>query len=153
MKRTKVMRRTQWKAPPTNSGKRLPALKAFKTNAAQITDGAHAARRCYLAGQISMRTKEGLAIRHLENEFARLRGHKCLDDVPVTARLKIQLAIGNLLFLSMYQPDPACKIGLVNFHTAQNTLNRILTELGLNLPKAEKDLNQYLAEFSEEDQS
>jgi hypothetical protein len=46
-------------------------------------------------------------------------------------RLKVQLAVGNLLLMATFQPAPDSKTGLRDVATAQNTLNRILTELGL----------------------
>ena len=65
----------------------------------------------------------------------------------MTLRWKIRLAIGNRLFLMTYLPSPANKTGCRDLRSAENTLNRILSELGLERKaKPVLDLKVYLKE-------
>ena len=113
------------------SGKLLPFRKAHRTNPTSIRSGTYALVRAYYLDGLSRRSRMGRAVARLEERFARHLGYKHLGEAPITARLKVQLAIGNLLFLANYEPPPDSTDGLRAVGTAQNTLNRILTELGL----------------------
>jgi hypothetical protein len=121
-------------------GRFLPFRKEHRTNPREIRDGAHAMRRAYFSNGISRRTREGIVIAHLERELAEHRGYPSLAAMPVTQRLKVQLLIGNLIFLSLYEPREDSKTGLRDLHCAQNLVNRLTSELGMEKAKKAIDL-------------
>jgi len=127
-------------------GRLLPFRKGHRTDPAKITTGSYALVRAYYNDGISRRTREGQALSRLEREFAEHLGYRNLGEIPITMRLKVQLAVGNLLLMATFQPAPDSKTGLRDVATAQNTLNRILTELGLEKKKPPAlTLQDYLA--------
>jgi hypothetical protein len=133
------------KRPVTIRGRLLPFRKGHRTDPAMITTGSYALVRAYYNDGISRRTREGQAISRLEREFAEHLGCRNLSELAITTRLKVQLAVGNLLLMATFQPAPDSKTGLRDVATAQNTLNRILTELGLEKKKPPmQSLQEYL---------
>lgn len=131
--------------PYMTRGRLLPFRKEHRTNPSEIRDGAHAMRRAYFSNGISRRTREGKVIAQLEKELAEHRGFKSLEAMPITQRLKVQLLVGNLIFLSLYDPPADNKTGLRDLHCVQNTVSRLTSELGLDRVKpAAPDLGAYL---------
>lgn len=129
----------------TIKGHALPFKQDHRTNPHEIRDGATALRRAYYSNGISRRTRTGKMISQLEHEFAEHRGYPSLSQMPVTQRLKVQLLIGNLLYIAAAEPAPNSKIGLRDVHCSQNCINRLLTELGLERAKKPAlDLHDYL---------
>ena len=135
----------------TRHGRLLPFTKEHRTNPNEIRDGAHAMRKAYFSNGISRRMREGKVIARLENELAEHRGFKSLAEMPVTQRIKIQLLVGNLIFLSLYDPPAENKVGLRDLHTAQNLISRLVTELGLQpTKKPEMTLQDYIKQMEAE---
>ncbi len=113
-------------------GRLLPFRKEHRTNPLHTVTGAHAMRRAYFSNGISRRTREGKVISALEREIAQHRGFTSLNQLPVMQRIKAQLLVGNLIFLSLYEPSADSKTGLRDFTGAQNLVNRLTSELGLD---------------------
>lgn len=119
--------------------------KAPPLQPVRVMHGAYRATRDYYAGAMDSRTREAKASRKLEDALAKHCGYDSLDACPVTLALKIQLAVASRLFLSLYSPHPSSKTGRREAQGAENTLNRILSELGLEKPEKKVDLQDYLA--------
>jgi len=109
-----------------------------------MSHGGYSLKRKYLSGELNRSTRPGRAARALEIGFARHCGYNSLAECPVTLQLKIQIAVANRLFLSVFEVQPDSKIGARDAIAAENTLNRILTELGTKHPEKTIDLHDYL---------
>lgn len=109
-------------------------------------------RRAYFCNGLSRRVREGKIISQMEREFAEHCGFPSLQQTPVTLRLKIQLLIGNLIFLALYDPPADSKNGLRDFHCAQNLVNRLSTELGLERRPKDDDPMRAIREKMQESQ-
>jgi len=133
----------------TRKGRLLPMVLEHRTNPALIRDGAHAMRRAYLSNGLSRRSREGLVLSNMEKQICALRGFKSMEEAPPTLQIKVRLLLGNLLFLSMYEPALTAKHGYADWNCAANLCNRICNEIGIVMPKIEKSLNEYLAECQE----
>jgi hypothetical protein len=125
---------------PAIRGQVLPFKRGHRTNPREIRDGAHAMRRAYFSNGISRRTRQGRIIGCLERELAEHRGYASLSQMPVTQRLKAQLLIGNLIYLSLADPAPASRTGMRDYYGAQNLVNRLTSELGLERARKNQDL-------------
>ncbi len=106
--------------------------------------GGYRLKKQYLSGSLNRSTRAGRAARALELALAQHCGYNSLAECPVTLQLKIQLAVANRLFLSVFDVQPDSKIGAKDGFGAENTLNRILTELGTKPPEKTIDLHEYL---------
>jgi hypothetical protein len=109
-----------------------------------INHGAYRLKREYYSGTLSRCTRPGRAAKAMEIALARQCGYNNMPECPVTLQLKIQLAVANRLFLSAFDVKPDSKTGARDALTAENTLNRILTELGIKHPEKTIDLHEYL---------
>jgi hypothetical protein len=116
----------------------------YRLNPLWVTHGAWALMNAYQAGQISFRTSLGREIKNVQNELVQIRGYERFQDAPITLRMKVQIAVSCWLFLSAYQPSPDVKKAVQEVTGIQNTLNRILTELGLERPDKRIGLNDYI---------
>jgi hypothetical protein len=133
--------------PRLKNGNLLPFRKEHKTKIDRITSGAHSMRRAYFCNGINRSTRQGIIIKQLEQRIARHRGYQSMEEMPITQQLRAQLLIGNLIFLSLYEPAPDSKQGYRDFHTAQNLCDRILGAFGMEpVEKPEKTLAQYIEE-------
>ena len=111
-----------------------------------VTHGANSLVRAYYAGDIDRRTTLGILIASWETAYASHKGYDDLACCPIVLQEKIRLAIGNRLFQMLWAPSPDGKSGARDLRSSENTLNRILTELGLE--PAQKDavtLEHYVA--------
>lgn len=138
--------------PRLSTGHLLPFKKEHKTSPS-LTHGAHSMRRAYFSNGINRSTRTGIVVTHLERRLAEHRGCKKFTELPITAQLKAQLLIGNLLFLSLWEPAPDNKTGMKDYTAAQNLCNRILTELGMNqAERPERTLADLAAEIAAEEE-
>jgi len=96
-----------------------------------ITHGANSLVRAYYAGNIDRRTSLGIQIADWETAYACHMGYDDLASCPIVLQEKIRLAVGNRLFQMLWAPSPDGKSGARDLRSSENTLNRILTELGL----------------------
>ena len=102
-----------------------------------ITHGANSLVRAYYAGNIDRRTSLGIQIADWETAYACHMGYDDLASCPIVLQEKIRLAVGNRLFQMLWAPSPDGKSGARDLRSSENTLNPILTELGLEA--AQKD--------------
>ena len=96
-----------------------------------VTHGANSLVRAYYGGFVDRRTTLGIQIAEWENAYASHKGYDDLASCPIVLQEKIRLAIGNRLFQMLWSPSPDGKSGARDLRSSENTLNRILTELGL----------------------
>jgi len=140
--------------PRFSDGHVLPFKKEHRTNPREIITGAHAMRRAYFCNGINRSTRQGLVITQLERKLAKHRGYAVLQDMPITQQLKVQLLLGNLIFLSLYEPLPDSKTGLRDYHTSQNLVDRILSELGMEPAETpEMSLQEYAEKLALEEEA
>jgi hypothetical protein len=141
-------------SPATDAGRVSKSKLPFKTGCRTRTDmmahGAYSLTRKYYAGLIDRRYRLGKSITEWETELARHVGFERLYEAPITVQMKIRLAVGNMLFLMTFEPGPLNVAGGREIRASENTLNRIMTELGLKRPEKPLDLEAYIA--SKEDQ-
>ncbi len=109
----------------------------------KIQHGAYSLVRAYYADDIDRRTHLGILLSELETEYAAHCGFSSLAECSVTLKEKIRLAIGNKLFQMTYIPSPTT---VKDLRASENSLNRILTELGLKPAQKDVSLDQYIEE-------
>ncbi len=105
----------------------------------------------YYRGTLDSRTGWGRLARELQGKYARHCGHDDFESCPITLQDKIRLLIGNWIFLMSFMPEPGSKTGGRELRSSENTVNRILSELGLRSPeKPAQTLHEIAARIVEE---
>ena len=123
-------------------------------NLNRVSHGAIALTNAYYSDRIDRRTQLGIHISEWEEEYARHLGQDTFRNLPITVREKIRLAIGNRLFQMFFLPEPGSTTGIRDLRSSENTLSRILSELGLERrAKPVQSLETYLAENYGEEQN
>lgn len=97
--------------------------------------------RAYSAGALDRRRTDGRLIAARENQYARHLGYKSYQLLPVTMAGKVHLVIRLELFLALHEPSPDSKTGFRDIRSAENSLSRLYTELGLK--PAEKPMQSW----------
>jgi len=140
-------------AQPSNGKARVKALiKNHKSgkegNLNSATHGAIALQSAYYSSRIDRRTQLGICISSWEEEYARHLGQNTFRHLPITVREKVRLAIGNRLFQMFFLPEPGNTTGIRDLRSSENTLSRILSELGLE--QRQKDVTDIVSALAEE---
>ncbi len=113
-------------------------------NLSSITHAAFAIQRAFYANTLDRRSHIGQLVSDMEEQYAAHMGFESFDHCSIVLREKLRLAIGNFLFQMLYTPSEST---LPHLRASENTLNRILTELGIKPePKNVKDLHEYMTE-------
>lgn len=109
----------------------LPEKSGRRARPFQVTHGAYRLVRSFYAGTLDMRGGLAKLSQDLRTGYARHCGYDAFNDCPITLQTKITLVVGNQLFLMTFLPEPGSKTGGRDIRASENTLNRILNELGL----------------------
>ncbi len=138
---------TQSRSNPDQKQKGKPSLPirtGYRCNRYGIKDGSISLLRAYSAGAIDRRRTDGRLITERENRYARHLGYTSYQALPITLAGKVHLVIRLELFLALHDPSPDSKTGFRDIRSAENSLNRIYTELGLRPPEKRIDIGEFL---------
>lgn len=145
-KKRSVPRNTRPKLREKNP-KQLVKTQIIKENGkrksvASITHAAFAITRAFYANTLDRRSHIGQLVSDLEEQYALHMGYETFDHCGIVLREKLRLAIGNYLFQMLYTPSEST---LPHLRASENTLNRILSELGLQpTPRKIPSLERYI---------
>jgi len=107
-----------------------------------VTHAAFAITRAFYSNTLDRRSHIGQLVSDLEEQYALHMGYESFDLCPIVLREKLRLAIGNFLFQMLYTPSEST---LPHLRASENTLNRILSELGLSpTPRQIPSLERYI---------
>jgi hypothetical protein len=112
-------------------GETYPEKTGYRSRDRRVTHGAYRLIRAFYAGTLDKRKPFGKLAANLQARYARHCGYDSFHTAPITVQTKICLAIANQLFLATFLPEPESKTGGRDIRSAENTLNRIMNELGL----------------------
>ncbi len=121
----------------------IPVRVGYRVNRARFRHGAMSLLRAYTCGALDRRSAEGRLVSLREGQYARHLGFTAFKVCPVTLQGKIHLVIRLELFLATVEPDPNSKTGYRDVRSAENSLSRLYSELGLK--PAEKSIDLAVA--------
>lgn len=124
----------------------VPEKAGRRSRPFQVTHGAYRLVRSFYAGTLDRRSGFGKLSEELKESYAKHMGFDNFEAAPITLRVKVRLAIGQELFLATFLPEAGSKTGGREIRAAENSLSRIMSELGLKRrAKPVPSLQEYLA--------